>query len=523
MRAFVLGVDEYSLLDPLKRAVADATSVAQAVEACGYDVTLVENADQAAIMASFETYLESFEAGDAAFLYFAGHGIQIAGEGFLLPKNADCGAQTQFEETSIALTYLLDELRFKEPSQAIAVIDACRNPLDEVELPKRVPGMNCFSAPDGFCLLFSAGAGQYALDSLPEDDPSENGLFTRHFAPSITKDASIDDVFYVTSDAVTKAAAKVSHPQNPAFYNQSGRRLKLVPDGRAPIAAAIEKERCAVLLVANSGGVLAGPERDLAALERHLSDFDVTVRTVKEPDGRDLRFACEALTNEGFSKIIFYFSGQGGIALDDGMLLVRNGPGGRPIDVGFPGSSSMVLLRDLYRWLQPASWSRLEVNKPKIYMFIDTCVSDYGYAVETEYTESLIEGLRRGEVNDVSVLYSGSYGQTSLDTYQNGLGGMANGLLKALRPNRRLGEIASDTRRIVQRLDGEYYLDLLKDSPGILADIKAEAKSKKQFLDLVKYKVTYMSAPGTEDPQNLQCPQLFASWDMADSVPLPFA
>lgn len=524
LRAFILGVDQYDWLDPLRRAVADADRVAQAVEACGYKVTKVNNADHAAVMASFEAYLESFEEGDAAFLYFAGHGIQIAGEGFFLPSNADCRAQTQFEETAIALTYLLDELRFKEPSQAIAVVDACRNPLSSVDLPRRATGMSSFSAPDGFCLLFSAGSGQFALDRLSEDDREENGLFARYFAPNLKPDISVADLYFKTRTKVKEAAAKVSHSQVPAFYNQAG-RLKLVPDSEGASSArsvsSDQAERCGVLLIESSTGQLAGPARDIAAMEEHFLSFGASVEVIRSPDAREVRLACEQFAGRDLDRIILFFSGQGGITLDDGMVVVRDGEEGRPVDLGYRGSpSSMLLLQDLYRFLRPQG-EDTDFSAPPIYMFIDTCVSDYGFAVTSEATDSLLERLRRSEVSDVSVLYSGSLGQVSLDTYDNGLGGLATALLESFTPGKRMGEIASQTRRIVQQLDADYYLALLeKEDPLLVQELRKEAKTQSKFYSLLKL---YGSDPSLGLTDKLQCPQLFADWDVTDSVPLPLS
>ena len=508
LRAFVMGVNAYRLLKPLERAVADATSVAKALSGHGYHVTLAQDTDRKASLDLFNQFKADLQPGDAAFLFLAGHGLQLAGEGYVLPSDADCRSMEAFETTAISLSSLMAQLSYRNPAQAIAVVDACRNPLKSVDLPRRIAGMASVSAPEGFCLLFSAGSGEFALDTVTEDDADPNGLFTRYFVPNLTRSAGIDDIFYSTSTAVTQTAMSVDHPQHPAFYNQSGRRLHLVPENvpKSPQAAGFRAaggvgggggvgarlDKCGVLLVkcANYDGMprLMAPAADTAALRAHFSRFGATVQLVDEPDTKQLRQACEDFAAAGFERIIFYYSGMGGLAGNDGVLIVNDQDGGDARllqDVG--NGAAMVSLAELHRYLSPMPQSAGADAVP-VYIFIDSCLSDLGIEITEASGYSLIEELRRGKLSNVSVLYSGAYGQPAFDVVADGRGALSLALTETFRPGATLGDIASETRRIVARLTRQAALEFGYDEDG--------------------------------QPQT---PQLFASWDMEDSIPLPLA
>lgn len=505
LRAFVMGVNTYHLLTPLERAVADATSVAKALSGHGYHVTLAQDTDRNTSLELFSRFKADLQPGDAAFLFLAGHGIQLAGEGYVLPSDADCRSMEAFESTAISLSSLMVQLSYRNLAQTIAVVDACRNPLKSVDLPRRIAGMASVSAPEGFCLLFSAGSGEFALDSVTEDDSDPNGLFTRYFVPNLARSAGIDDIFYSTSAAVTQAAMSVDHPQHPAFYNQSGRRLQLVPDnlpkpaqgtgsGAASVAggAGMQLDKCGVLLVkcANYDGMarLMAPAADTAALSAHFSRFGATVRLVDEPDVQQLRQACEEFAAAGFERIIFYYSGMGGLAGNDGVLIV-NDQGGSDARLAqeLGHHAALVSLAELHRYLSPKPESAGADGAP-VYIFIDSCLSDLGIEITEASGYSLIEELRRGKLSNVSVLYSGAYGQPAFDVVADGRGALSLALTETFRPGATLGDIASETRRIVARLTRQ-----------------AAAES------------------GYGEGDQPQTPQLFANWDMEDSVPLPLA
>ena len=104
--AFVVGIDKYDNLAPqqqLQRAVNDARSVGAALAPLGFEVVSAENVGRAIFNAQWQKFLDKINPGDTAAVYFSGHGVEIEGLNFLLPRdvpNISFGRQEQLKGTS---------------------------------------------------------------------------------------------------------------------------------------------------------------------------------------------------------------------------------------------------------------------------------------------------------------------------------------------------------------------------------------------------------------------------------------
>jgi hypothetical protein len=71
-------------------------------------------------------------------------------------------------------------------------------------------------------VLYSAGAGQQALDRLDDGDRDPNGVFTRVLLKEMNRPGvSVDRVLRNVRDQVVKMTRHVNHEQVPALYDQS--------------------------------------------------------------------------------------------------------------------------------------------------------------------------------------------------------------------------------------------------------------------------------------------------------------
>jgi hypothetical protein len=70
-------------------------------------------------------------------------------------------------------------------------------------------------------IVFSAGAGQVALDNLGPQDKDPNGLFTRMFLKEMrTPGLRVDSIVRDVRKKVVEAARSVGKEQVPAIYDQ---------------------------------------------------------------------------------------------------------------------------------------------------------------------------------------------------------------------------------------------------------------------------------------------------------------
>jgi hypothetical protein len=131
--------------------------------------------------------------------------------------------EDQVKDESILLQKVLDEFDEKKAKFTLAVIDACRdNPFKTKGRAIGGRGLAPTSAATGQMVMFSAGAGQQALDRLGDQDKERNGLFTRIFVKEMQKPGiSVDRVLRNVRNEVVRLAKSVGHEQTPALYDQA--------------------------------------------------------------------------------------------------------------------------------------------------------------------------------------------------------------------------------------------------------------------------------------------------------------
>jgi hypothetical protein len=119
------------------------------------------------------------------------------------------------------------------------VLDACRNNPFKAGPGRSIGqsrGLSRMDTRRGLFVMFSAGAGQEALDRLGPDDAHPNSVFTRLFVDLVKRpDLDLIDVAKELQIEVPKLAAGVGHEQLPAYYDQIPGRIFLArTDAAAP-------------------------------------------------------------------------------------------------------------------------------------------------------------------------------------------------------------------------------------------------------------------------------------------------
>jgi len=222
-KALVIGNDLYTDVSKLNNAVADANSMAIALEQVGYKVFKHLNLDEKKFKQAIRDFRANVQGGDEVLVFYAGHGVQLGSANYLLPIDIKGEGEDQVKDEAILLQKILDELEEKKTKFALAVIDACRdNPFKTKGRALGGRGLAPTSAATGQMVMFSAGSGQQALDRLGEKDTEKNGLFTRIFVKEMMKPGlSVDRVLRNVRQEVVRLAKSVGHEQTPALYDQA--------------------------------------------------------------------------------------------------------------------------------------------------------------------------------------------------------------------------------------------------------------------------------------------------------------
>ena len=224
--ALVIGNNDYQHIAKLEKAVNDAHSVAAELRKVGFDVQAYTNIGQKKMNQAINEFVQKVSGGGVGVFFFAGHGVQINNQNFLIPVDMDPPREAaDVADQAVSVPVLQDKLADAKAKYTLLVLDACRNN----PLPKKAGrsigatrGLAMSNSPSGQTVLYSAGANQEALDSLGNADRNPNGLFTREFLPMISQPGiSSSEALKRTRTVVAQKAKSVGHEQQPAIYDQS--------------------------------------------------------------------------------------------------------------------------------------------------------------------------------------------------------------------------------------------------------------------------------------------------------------
>lgn len=226
-RALVIGIDDYQNVPKLAKAVGDAEAMSVKLESLGFQVMRVVDPDRREFNAAISTFRQSLKPGDVAFVHYSGHGVEVDGHDLLLPKDIPVPASGQSDylaEEAIDLDDLMNRVAESGAAVRVFIIDACRdNPFasDSSRGLGQARGLAIVEPPRGSFVLYSAGYGQTALDSLGTDDQSPTSVYTRVLLQKLgTPGLSISQLAREVRTQVAALAVTVGHEQYPAYYDE---------------------------------------------------------------------------------------------------------------------------------------------------------------------------------------------------------------------------------------------------------------------------------------------------------------
>jgi uncharacterized caspase-like protein len=205
----VIGNSLYAKATPLNNPVLDARAMAQRLARLGFDVAKHENADQKTLRRAIVEFGRRLQAGGTGLFYFAGHGMQVAGQNYLIPVDADIPAEDLVEVEGTSLADVLARMGSARTEVNIVILDACRdNPFARSSRSTR-RGLAAIDAPAGTIIGYATAPGQVAADG----NPGTHGLYTRELLDVMTVPGlKIEEVFKRTRQAVMQFSNRTQVP-----------------------------------------------------------------------------------------------------------------------------------------------------------------------------------------------------------------------------------------------------------------------------------------------------------------------
>lgn len=206
--ALVIGNSAYAR-SPLANPKNDAQAVAGSLARAGFAVTTLTDADLGGMREAILAFGRRLRGSDSVGLfYYAGHGVQVDGENYLIPVGADITDSSEIPLLGLSLGELLKTMERAESRLNIAILDACRDNPYPAATRSAARGLAPVKAPAGTLIAFATGPGQVALDGAGPNSPYSGAL-----AESIVEvGVPIEETFRRTRRMVLEATAKKQVP-----------------------------------------------------------------------------------------------------------------------------------------------------------------------------------------------------------------------------------------------------------------------------------------------------------------------
>ena len=169
---------------------------------------------------AIENFSKQLSQGAVGLFYYAGHGVQVDGENYLIPIDAQLKRERHVIREAISLSNVLKFMEEAESEVNIVIVDACRdNPFYRQWRSTRgstaVRGLSSVDLPpQGTIIAFSTAPGDFAEDGQDQ----RNSPFTSNLLDYIkTPNLEVADMFRQVRAAVLRETDELQRP----WYRES--------------------------------------------------------------------------------------------------------------------------------------------------------------------------------------------------------------------------------------------------------------------------------------------------------------
>lgn len=185
--ALVIGNSKYSSVSELDNPFNDSVAVTNALRVQGFDVVLANDLGRVAMRDTLRQFRDKADQARVALVYYAGHGIEISGENYLVPVDARLEDERDAELEMIELDLVLRQISGARDLKMV-VLDACRNNPFVVKMKRQNSGRSVKSglgrieyADADTLIAYAAAAGEIT----PDGASGGNSPFTSAFLKAL--------------------------------------------------------------------------------------------------------------------------------------------------------------------------------------------------------------------------------------------------------------------------------------------------------------------------------------------------
>ncbi len=209
--ALVVGNGAYTNVGGLPNPPNDARLIAQTLRGLDFDVVELIDADQKGLKRAINAFGDRLEAAgkDAVGLfYYAGHGVQVRDENFLIPVNAEIEREKDVDVESVSANTVLDNMAFAGNRLNIVILDACRNNPYKAGFRSAARGLAKMQATKGTLVAYATAPGDVAADGTGRNSPYSSALAAAMTKPGVP----VERVFKIVRVSVQKQTKDAQTP-----------------------------------------------------------------------------------------------------------------------------------------------------------------------------------------------------------------------------------------------------------------------------------------------------------------------
>jgi uncharacterized caspase-like protein len=175
--ALIIGNSDYPHGGDLDNPVNDARAMNRSLKNLGFDVIKYENTGQIDMKKAIDIFGTKLKNYDVGLFFYAGHGVQVKGNNYLIPSDADLKSENDAEYNCVDAGRVLAKMEDAGSGTNIIILDACRdNPFERSwRRSAKGNGLASMTAPSGSLIAYATSPGSTASDG---EEGGSNGLYT---------------------------------------------------------------------------------------------------------------------------------------------------------------------------------------------------------------------------------------------------------------------------------------------------------------------------------------------------------
>lgn len=221
--ALVIGNGAYRSVPALTNPPNDAGDVAAALQRLGFAVSLIRNGGFDDMRRGLIAFGREAAGADMAAVYFAGHGMEINGDNWLIPVDAELKRDTDAANEAINLQSVMLQVS-STTSLGLVILDACRNNPFAAKMNRSIAmraapsnGLGRIEPVGNVLVAYAARDGTTALDGDGRNSPFAAALLHNIEAPGV----EVTFMFRNVRDDVMEATR---NEQQPFVYGSLSRK-----------------------------------------------------------------------------------------------------------------------------------------------------------------------------------------------------------------------------------------------------------------------------------------------------------